>query len=234
MNAASAPGVKPALALQRERAAEAGAASADAADLLRLRALPAHARGQRIGLLGGSFNPPHLAHRQMSLFAMKRLGLDLVWWLVTPGNPLKTRSRPPPLGERVAAARRLARHPRIAVTAAEAAFGTCYTVDTVRELLRRCPGVRFVWLMGADNLFEFHRWKDWKHIAALVPIAVIDRAGWLRAAAGPAAHALAAARRKQEIGRALARTAPPAWVILFGMKSPLSSTALRREKEGGG
>ncbi|HZV20147.1 MAG TPA: nicotinate-nucleotide adenylyltransferase, partial [Hyphomicrobiales bacterium] len=123
---------------------------------------PPHAEiGMRIGLLGGSFNPPHAAHRQISLTALKRLGLDQVWWLVTPGNPLKDHGDLAPLAERVALCRVLARHARIRVTAFEAAIGTAYTACTLRYLRRRFPGVRFVWLMGADNLASFHRWNEW-------------------------------------------------------------------------
>ena len=137
--------------------------------------LPLHAPGLRVGLFGGSFNPPHEAHRAASLFAMRRLGLDRVWWLVTPGNPLKDTDGLPPLEQRLAAARALANHPRIDVTDLEARLRTRYSVDTLRMLKRRYPLVRFVWLMGADNLVNFHRWKDWRAIAALVPIAVVDR-----------------------------------------------------------
>lgn len=201
----------------------------------RVYRLPLHAPGQRIGLLGGSFNPPHPGHRLASLLALKRLGLDRVWWLVTPGNPLKDRAGLPPLVCRIAAAQRLSRHPRIDVTGIEAAFGTRYTVDLLQRLIDICPGVHFVWLMGADNLREFHRWKDWPRIAALVPIAVVDRAGFLNATAAPAAQALARWRRKEMIGGKLARTRPPAWVYLFGVKSPLSSTALRlKNRRAGG
>ncbi|MGB3867194.1 MAG: nicotinate-nucleotide adenylyltransferase, partial [Xanthobacteraceae bacterium] len=126
----------------------------------------------RIGLLGGSFNPPHEAHRAISRYAIKRLRLDRVWWLVSPGNPLKSGYGANDLARRVAAARTVARDPRIDVTCLEAVIGTRYTIDTIRYLRRRCPGVRFVWIMGADNLAQFHRWEDWQRIASLVPIAV--------------------------------------------------------------
>src|SRR5690242_8986975 len=124
-------------------------------------ALPPHAAGMRIGLFGGSFDPPHAAHRAASLFALRRLRLDAVWWLVTPGNPLKDVRGLTPLAERMAAAQRLARHPAIAVLGLEAVIKTRYTCDTVRYLSARCPGVRFVWVMGADNLRQFHRWQNW-------------------------------------------------------------------------
>ena len=146
----------------------------------------------RIGLFGGTFDPVHAAHRAASLIAMKRLRLDRVWWLVTPGNPLKDRSRLAPLAQRIAAARAFARHPRIAVTGLEVGLNTRYTYDTLRALSARCPGVRFVWIMGADNLRSFPRWERWRAIAGMVPIAVIDRLGpSLYAAAGAAGQALA-------------------------------------------
>jgi nicotinate-nucleotide adenylyltransferase len=182
----------------------------------------------RIGLFGGTFDPPHAAHRAASLIALKRLKLDRVWWLVTPGNPLKDRNDLTPLPHRLAAARALAHHPRIAVTDLEQQIGTHYTFDTIRFLIGRCPRVRFVWIMGADNLQTFHRWEKWREIAALVPIAVIDRLGpSLSAPAGPAAHALARYRLSDSQASALAHRPPPAWIYLHGLKSPLSSTALR-------
>lgn len=197
--------------------------------------LPLHAPGLRIGLFGGSFNPPHAAHRAASLYAMKRLGLNRVWWLVTPGNPLKDTSGLPPLEERLAAALALSKHPRIDVTGLEAVIKTRYTYDTVAFLTARCPNVRFVWVMGADNLKQFHHWQRWQDIAALVPIAVIDRepAG-LRAAASPAAQALASARIPDAVAKSLPERRPPAWVYLYGLKSPISSTALRNQKIGPG
>ena len=190
--------------------------------------LPLHARGLRIGLLGGSFNPPHEAHRAASLYAMKRLRLDRVWWLVTPGNPLKATDDLPPLGQRVAAARAVANHPRIDVTDIEARLGTRYSIDTLRALKRRYGSVHFVWLMGADNLINFHRWKNWKAIAATVPIAVIDRGlVGLRAFAARAPRALARWRLPEGAANRLALRRPPAWLFLHGLRLPISSTALR-------
>jgi nicotinate-nucleotide adenylyltransferase len=139
------------------------------------RILPSHANGLRVGLLGGSFNPPHLAHRAISLFAIKRLKLNRVWWLVSPGNPLKDNGRLYQLDERVEAARAMANDPRIDVTCLESVIGTRYTADTINYLRRRISGLRFVWIMGADNLAQFHRWQNWQRIATQVPMAVIDR-----------------------------------------------------------
>jgi nicotinate-nucleotide adenylyltransferase len=193
-----------------------------------MSALPSHTAGMRIGLFGGTFDPPHDAHRAASLIAMRRLGLDRVWWLVTPGNPLKDTRGLAPLSERIAAAKELANHPRIVVTGLEAAIGARYTYDTLAYLRAHCPLVRFVWIMGADNLRSFHRWQNWRGIADLVPIAVVDRLGpSLYAAGSTAAHALAGFRIPEQEAHTLARRNPPAWVYLHGLKSPLSSTALR-------
>jgi nicotinate-nucleotide adenylyltransferase len=159
---------------------------------------------------------------------MQRLDLDRIWWLVTPGNPLKDTRGLAPLAERIAAAKKLAHHPRIVVTGVEAQMRTRYTHDTVARLIARCPGVHFVWIMGADNLRSFHRWQRWRGIANLLPIAVVDRVGpSLYATAGTAAQALARFRIREEAAKSLPRRRPPVWVFLHGLKSPLSSTALR-------
>jgi nicotinate-nucleotide adenylyltransferase len=193
--------------------------------------LPPHARGLRIGLFGGSFDPPHAAHRAACLLAMRRLSLDRVWWMVTPGNPLKNTKGLAPLAERMAAAKALAAHPRIVVTGFEAEMRTRYTYDTVARLIALCPGVHFVWIMGADNLRAFHRWQKWRAITGLLPIAVVDRVGpSLHAAAGTAAQALSRFRVPEQAARSLATRKPPAWVFLHGLRSPLSSTALRAKR----
>jgi nicotinate-nucleotide adenylyltransferase len=192
------------------------------------QAIPLYSNGMRIGLLGGSFNPPHLAHRTISLFAIKRLKLDRVWWLVTPGNPLKDNGGLHDLDERAEAARKMADDPRIDVSCLESVIGTRYTVDTISYLRRRASGLRFVWIMGADNLAQFHRWQNWRRIASEVPIAVIDRPPQsFRALAAPAAQALARYRLPENQAGRLADQHAPAWVFLTGMKLSLSSTGLR-------
>jgi nicotinate-nucleotide adenylyltransferase len=197
------------------------------------RRLPSFSPGMTVGLFGGSFNPPHEGHRHASLVAMTRLGLDRIWWLVTPGNPLKDNQGLPSLEMRVAAARRLANHPRIAVTGIEAAIHTRYTYDTIAWLQRHCPGVTFVWIMGADNLADFHRWQHWQDIASRVAIAVVARPG--ATTKGPlakAARVLGAFRLPEYEARNLKRHAPPAWVFLHAPLDSNSSTALRARGKG--
>lgn len=191
---------------------------------------PPHTPGLRVGLFGGSFNPPHEGHRAASLLALRRLRLDRIWWLVSPGNPLKDARELAPLAARLEAAQKLARHPRVAVTALEAALGAPYTFATISYLKRRCPGVHFVWLMGADNLPGFHHWKRWRDIARLVPICAIDRPGsTLRAPLSRAGQVLAPYQLDEAQAARLATAAPPAFVFLHGPRSTLSSTALRAE-----
>lgn len=182
----------------------------------------------RIGLLGGSFNPAHDAHRALSLLAWKRLGLDRVWWLVSPGNPLKENTSLPPVESRIAQARVVAASPHIDVCAPEVAYRTRYTFDTLSRLLAEHSGVRFVWLMGADNLAQFHRWKRWQDIAELMPLAVIERPGDEDAPlSSKAAHALGRYRVDESDAPLLMSMRPPVWIYLHGLKSPLSSTSLR-------
>jgi nicotinate-nucleotide adenylyltransferase len=194
--------------------------------------LPPYAPGLRIGLFGGSFNPAHDGHRMASLTALRRLQLDRIWWLVSPGNPLKDNRALPPLAERIAFARKLADHGRIHITGVEAGLRTRYTADTLRALKRRCPGVRFVWIMGSDNLASFHRWNEWRTIARMMPIAVIDRPGSThRSVSSPAGNWLARWRLPENQGGALAVRTPPAWIFLHGKRSDLSSTQLRENAE---
>lgn len=188
---------------------------------------PIAGRGARIGLLGGSFDPPHDGHRLITERALKSLRLDQIWWLVSPGNPLKEES-PADLTRRLAAARAVANHPRVRVTAIEAQMGTRYTVDTLMALKRRFPVYRFVWLMGADNLAGFHRWQHWDKIAETVPIAVFARPGFqVRAGLSKTAQRYARWRVPSEAAASLADRAAPAWSLCIGPTSPLSSTQLR-------
>lgn len=189
---------------------------------------PPLAAGQRIGIMGGSFNPPHAGHVLVAETAIRRLGLDQLWWVVTPGNPLKSNGGLPPLAARMAQVARLAGHPRMRVTGFEAALGVQYTVDALAFLRRRHPSVRFVWVMGADGLAAFHRWGRWRTIAALMPIAVIDRPGFrLSAMSSPAAHAQRRGWVPEAMAPRLASRRPPAWTLLTVPLSPQSSTALR-------
>ncbi len=178
--------------------------------------------------MGGSFNPVHDGHRIVAETAMKRLALDQVWWVVTPGNPLKPTGDLATLEMRLAAARALTHQRRMVVTGFERELGTPYTAATLAFLTKRYRGVRFVWVMGADNLASFDRWQHWREIAALMPIAVVDRPGWRhRALAGRAALALARCRKSEATARGLPQISRPAWVFLSSRLSGLSSTALR-------
>jgi nicotinate-nucleotide adenylyltransferase len=191
--------------------------------------LPPFAAGQTIGLLGGSFNPPHGGHLLASRLALTRLGLSRVWWLATPGNPLKNAADLAALRVRIEAAQALIQDPHIAVTGFESEIGARYTADTLRFLKRRAAGARFVWIMGADNLAQFHRWREWREIAGMVPILVVDRPGASFAAlSSRAAQALARWRLPESEAGRLAFLKPPAWIFLHGPRSGESSTALRR------
>jgi nicotinate-nucleotide adenylyltransferase len=186
-------------------------------------------RALRTGLLGGSFNPAHGAHRRISLRAIAALGLDEVWWLVSPGNPLKPAAGMAPLPQRFASARARARLAPIRVTPIERELGTRYTADTLRKLVRRWPKRRFVWLMGSDNLAQFGRWKDWRTIARTMPIAVIARPGYDGAAvASPAAAWLGRYRTPAASIRNRAEWGAPALVYLRFDPDPRSATAIRR------
>lgn len=182
----------------------------------------------RIGLFGGSFDPPHEGHLLVSRVALRRLKLDRLWWLVTPGNPLKDMNGHASLDARLSACRKFAAHPRIVVTGFEAEIRTRFTYDTLRYITLRCPATHFVWIMGADNLLTFHRWRHWREIAALAPIAVIDRPGaTLKSLGAKAARSLAPFRVAEQDAPLLATMTPPAFVYLHGRRLPHSSTALR-------
>lgn len=185
---------------------------------------------RRIGLFGGSFNPAHAGHRQVSLEVMRRYGLDEVWWLVSPGNPLKSKKDMAEYGLRMASARVVARHPRIRVSDVEAQAGTRFTLDTLRMLQRRHTAFRFVWIMGADNLAQFHRWKSWREIAARVDIVVVDRKPWTHhALRSKAALALTSRRSSGHQRLATEASGPRQWTYHFGRISPLSATKLRNK-----
>jgi nicotinate-nucleotide adenylyltransferase len=184
---------------------------------------------RRIGLLGGSFNPAHGGHRAISLFTTKALRLDELWWLVSPGNPLKPKAGMAPLAARLASARRQARRAPIRPTVIERDLGTRYTVDTLRVLVRRYPRNRFVWIMGGDNLAQFDQWKDWRGIARTMPIAVVARPGYEGAAIG--SSAMAWLRRFVRPARQSSDWTdwrPPALVLLRFRPDPRSATLLRQ------
>lgn len=193
--------------------------------------MPLALPGQTIGLFGGSFDPPHAGHVHVSREALKRFELDRVWWLVSPGNPLKANG-PAPLERRMAAARALVAHPRIEVTDIEARIGTRYTAQTLERLIALYPGVRFVWLMGADNLAQFHRWQRWQWIMRTVPIGVLARPGQ-RISARTAKAAQIYAARKLPAAQAglLARARPPVWCFVNLPMVDLSSSAIRARGE---
>jgi len=198
----------------------------------------------RVGLLGGSFNPAHEGHLHVSRMALRRLGLDQVWWLVSPGNPLKAGQDMASLDERLAGAREAARHPRVLPTLIEVRLNTRYTVDTVALLRRRFPRARFVWLMGADNLAQFHLWRGWGRLARIVPVAVFDRPGYsLVPVHARAARRLARWRHSVSGAAVLAEASAPAWVFLPIRRHEASATAIRAARalpgaapdpEGGG
>lgn len=190
--------------------------------------LPHVEAGQSIGLFGGSFNPPHEAHALVSDIALKRLGLDQIWWIVTPGNPLKARTPPPPLEVRMAACRALTQDPRVVITGFERELGTPYTASTLAFLKRRYPQVNFVWVMGADCLVQFHRWQRWRSIFQMMPVAVVNRPGFhFKALAGPASRTFKKQRIDEARAAGLAQRTAPAWTFLTGPLSTQSSTRLR-------
>ncbi|MEM9009768.1 MAG: nicotinate-nucleotide adenylyltransferase [Pseudomonadota bacterium] len=191
-------------------------------------AFPRAAPGLRVGLLGGSFDPPHAGHAHITRMALRRLGLDRVWWLVTPGNPLK-REGPADLASRMEASAAHIRHPRVEITDIETRIGTRFTVETLQALLRLYPGTRFVWLMGADNLASLHRWERWDWIMEHVPVGVLARPGaQVRAGLSPAARRYRRFRLADRDAAFLPFAEAPAWALLTGPMIDISSTELRR------
>jgi nicotinate-nucleotide adenylyltransferase len=184
--------------------------------------------GMRVGLFGGSFNPVHDGHAHVAQTAKRRLGLDRVIWLVSPQNPLKSRHETASLAERMAGARKVAQGPGMIVSDLETRLGSAYTIDTIRSLKARFPGVKFVWIMGADSLATFHRWRGWTQIMREVPVAVVSRP-WisLKSRFSPAARRFAHFRRPSQSAALLPGSKPPAWVFLRGPLNFQSSTNLR-------
>lgn len=188
---------------------------------------------KRIGLLGGSFNPAHRGHRAISLHALRALQLDEIWWLVSPGNPLKPDTGMAPLAARLASARRIARHAPIRPSTIEQRLKTRYTVDTLASLTRLYPRHRFIWLMGGDNLAQFDRWRGWRRIARQVPIAVIARPGYDRAAhASPAMSWLRRFVRPARQAKTWTKWSLPALVLLRFRPDPTSATRIRAADPG--
>ena len=190
---------------------------------------PIARKGEVIGLLGGSFDPAHQGHVHITREALKRFGLDRVWWLVSPGNPLKEHG-PAPLAQRMARARQIMQHPRVVVTDIEAQLGTRYTGETLARLFAIYPGVQFVWLMGADNLAQFHRWQKWQQIARSLPIGVVARPGdRISARTSAAAKVFANARLSGRASQLLGRAEPPAWSFVNVPMLDVSSSGIRSE-----
>lgn len=183
--------------------------------------------------MGGSFNPAHDGHLHIALQAIRRLGLDQVWWLVSPQNPLKPADGMAGLADRLAAARKVGRHPLIVPTVLETSLGTRFTVDTISALKRRFPNTKFVWIMGSDNLVQLPRWRAWTRLFRMVPVAILPRAAYsLRALGGKAARRFARHRVGPGRARGLAGMIPPAWTALGGPRHPGSATEIRRRSQG--
>ncbi len=194
-----------------------------------MRGFPPARAGQTIGLLGGSFDPAHEGHTHITRAALTRFGLDRVWWLVSPGNPLKTRG-PAPLPDRMAVAQQVMRHPAVTVTDIEDRLGTRYTAETLAALRAIYPGVRFVWLMGADNLAQFHRWQNWTDIIETTPLGILARPGQrISARMSATARTYRRWRLPGRASRLLARSGAPAWCFINLPMTDASSTAIRRE-----
>lgn len=186
---------------------------------------------RKIGILGGSFNPAHQGHREISLAALACLGVDEVWWLVAPQNPLKSPVDMAPLDARLIEAERIARHPAIRISSLELCLGTRFTADTLKMIVQKYPHYRFVWLMGADNLATMHHWKNWRQIFRLVPIAVFDRPTYTyKAMAALAARRFACFRMREQAARILVTSQPPAWTFVHHRLNPISATQIRQQR----
>lgn len=194
--------------------------------------MPHVEKGMQVGLFGGSFNPPHAGHALVADIALRRLALDQLWWIVTPGNPLKSTRELAPLAERIRLSEAITPNPRVKITAFEAAHRIRYTADTLALIKQRKPGVDFVWVMGADGLRDFHRWQRWRAIAMTFPIAVIDRPGaTLAFLSSVMAKTFDYARVDEIDAPRLARMKAPAWTFIHGPRSLMSSTALRAARK---
>ncbi|MET3663011.1 nicotinate-nucleotide adenylyltransferase [Aquamicrobium ahrensii] len=195
--------------------------------------MPHVEKGMQVGLFGGSFNPPHAGHVLVADIALRRLALDQLWWMVTPGNPLKSTRELAPLSQRIERSQAITPNPRIKVTAFEAAWHVRYTADTLALVRARNPGVDFVWIMGADSLRDFHRWERWREIMLTFPVAVIDRPGaTLAFLSSTVAKTFDYARVDEADAPRLARMKAPAWTFIHGPRSTLSSTAIRNGHAG--
>lgn len=196
--------------------------------------IPPTAPGMKVGLFGGSFNPPHSGHVHVSRIALKKLELDQIWWMVSPGNPLKNNANLLPLEERLNLCNDITTHPDIRVTAFEAKFSVRYSADTLQILTGRRPATQFVWVMGADNFGNFHHWDRWRKIAQLVPLAIMDRPGsTMSPNSTPATHALSKFRLDERDACLLADAQTPAWTFLHSPRSFLSSTQIRNKTRNG-
>ncbi len=193
--------------------------------------MPHVEKGMTVGLFGGSFNPPHQGHLLVAELAFRRLALQQLWWMVTPGNPLKNVSELPPLATRIKWSEDINEDRRVKVTAFEASYQVRYTAETLSIIRQRNPGVRFVWIMGADNLANFHKWQDWQSIARTFPIAVIDRPGsTLSYLSSMMAKTFDYARIDEADGQVLSQLSAPAWTFIHGPRLPHSSSAIRMQK----
>ncbi|MCB5203531.1 nicotinate-nucleotide adenylyltransferase [Neorhizobium sp. T786] len=190
--------------------------------------MPHVERGMVVGLFGGSFNPPHEGHLLVAEIALRRLNLDQLWWMVTPGNPLKSRRELASLSDRIAMSEKLIDDPRIKVTAFEQALGSSYTAETLAHVRARNRSVHFIWIMGADSLRTFHQWQKWQSIVSTFPIAVIDRPGaTLSFLSAKMSRTFDYARIDEDDAGVLWRKPAPAWTFIHGPRSAVSSTSLR-------